>query len=270
MSGRGPRAIIEEPGLRRAAQIQLGVIAALILREMHSRFGRKNLGFGWLFVEPAILGGGVTLIRIVKGETLPGGTDIVGFFTIGYTLFYLQRMIVGRAPTAAEANRSILAHARITLEDIMIARTLLELGAVLVAASVFLCIIGVFLGYWPHSVVQMGIGFVLFALLSHGFAVGVLSLARFDPQMIDRIIHPLMYFSIVFTGVFFMVWWLPEPYQNIILLIPTTHLFEFVREGQFGPGIPYHYDLVYVGAWIIGLNVYGGFALRKSRPFIED
>jgi hypothetical protein len=43
-----------------------------------------------------------------------------------------------------------------------------------------------------------------------------------------------------------------------------------VREGQFGPGIPYHYDLFYVGAWIVGLNVYGGFALRKSRPFIED
>jgi capsular polysaccharide transport system permease protein len=270
MSGRGPRAIIEEPGLWRAARIQLGVIGALILREMHTRFGRKNIGFVWLFVEPAILGAGVTLIRIVRREQLPGGTDIVAFFTIGYTLFYLQRMIVSRAPTAAEANRSILAHARITLEDIMIARTLLELGAVMVAASVFLVVIGVFLGVWPHSVVQMGIGFVLFALLSHGFALVVLSLARFDVQMLDRIIHPIMYFSIVFTGVFFMVWWLPKPYQDLILLIPTAHLFEFVREGQFGPGIPYHYDLVYVCAWIIGLNVYGGFALRRARPYIED
>jgi ABC-type polysaccharide/polyol phosphate export permease len=88
--------------------------------------------------------------------------------------------------------------------------------------------------------------------------------------MLDRIIHPIMYFSIVFTGVFFMVWWLPKPYQDLILLIPTSHLFEFVREGQFGPGVPYHYDLVYVAAWIIGLNVYGGFALRRARPHIQD
>jgi capsular polysaccharide transport system permease protein len=269
MSGRGPRAIIEEPGLWRAARIQLGVIGALVLREMHSRFGRKNLGFVWLFLEPAILGAGVTAIRIVRREQLPGGMDIVGFFTIGYTLFYLQRMIISRAPTAAEANRSILAHARITLEDIMIARTVLELGAVMVAGLVFLCAIGVFLGGWPYSIVQMGIGFVLFGLLSHGFALLVVSLARFDVQMLDRIIHPLMYFSIVFTGVFFMVWWLPKPYQDLVLLLPTAHLFEFVREGQFGPGIPYHYDLAYVAIWIVALNVYGGFALRRARPFIE-
>jgi capsular polysaccharide transport system permease protein len=270
MSGRGPRAIIEEPSFRRALQIQLGVIGALILREIHTRFGRKNGGFIWLFLEPAILGAGVSLIRIARREAPPGGIDIVGFFTIGYTLFYLQRIIVSRAPTAAEANRAILAHARITLEDIMIARTLLELGAVTVAALVFLGIIGVFLGYWPHSIVQMGLGFVLFALLAHGFALVVLSLARFDVQMLDRIIHPIMYFSIVFSGVFFMVWWLRKPYQDLVLLIPTAHLFEFVREGQFGPGIPYHYDLVYVCAWIIGLNVYGGFALRRARPYIED
>jgi capsular polysaccharide transport system permease protein len=270
MSGRGPRAILEEPGFRRALGIQLGVIGALILREVHTRFGRRNLGFVWLFLEPAILGAGVTMIRVARREELPGGIDIVGFFTIGYTLFYLQRMIVSRAPTAAEANRSILAHARISLEDVMIARSVLELGAVMVAASVFLCVIGVFLGEWPHSVVQMGIGFVLFGLLTHGIGLVVLSLARFDPQMLDRIIHPIMYFSIVFTGVFFMVWWLPKPFQDIILLIPTAHLFEFVREGQFGPGIPYHYDLIYVGAWILALNVYGGFALRRAKPHIED
>ncbi|MFN3447104.1 MAG: ABC transporter permease [Roseococcus sp.] len=270
MTPRGPRAILEDAGFWRAARVQMGVIGALILREIQTRFGRRNLGFVWLFVEPAILAAGVSAIRAVRRETLPAGMDPVAFFTIGYTLFYLQRAVVARAAHTAESNRAILAHARITLEDILIARTVLETGAVMMTALIFVVLIGVFSGVWPRSVVQMGIGFVLFGLMAHGFALVVLSLARFDADVLDRIIHPLMYFSIVISGVFFMVWWLPKPYQDLVLLLPLIHLFEFVREGQFGPDIPYHYDLVYVGAWILGLNVYGGLALRRARPFLLE
>ncbi|MCX8134890.1 MAG: ABC transporter permease [Roseococcus sp.] len=270
MEPRAPRAILENAGFWRAARVQMGVIGALILREIHTRFGRRNLGFVWLFIEPAILAAGVSAIRWVRRETLPAGMDPVGFFTIGYTLFYLQRSVIARAAHTAESNRAILAHARITLEDILTARTILETGAVMTTALIFMALIGVFQGSWPHSLVQMGIGFVLFGLLSHGFALVVLALARFDSDVVDRVVHPLMYFSIVVSGVFFMVWWLPKPYQDLVLLLPLIHLFEFVREGQFGPGIPYTYDLVYVGAWILVLNVYGGLALRRARPFLME
>ena len=270
MEPRVPRAIIDDAGFRQALRVQMGVIGALMLRELHTRFGRKNLGFVWLFIEPAILGVGVTAIRVLMHASLPGGMDPVAFFTIGYTAFYLQRSIITRAAHTAEGNRAILTHARISIEDIMIARTLLETAAVMMTAITFVAFIGAFLGTWPYNVLQMGVGFVLFGLLSHGIAMVVLALTRFDAALIDRLMHPIMYFSIIVTGVFFMVWWLPLSYQKIVLTLPFIHLFEFIREGQFGPGVPYHYDIPYVLVWILVLNVYGGLALRRAKPFLDE
>ncbi|MFN5779339.1 MAG: capsule polysaccharide export ABC transporter permease, partial [Novosphingobium sp.] len=41
-------------GLTQAWQVQRRVIGALLLREMLTRYGRNNIGFLWLFVEPML------------------------------------------------------------------------------------------------------------------------------------------------------------------------------------------------------------------------
>ena len=45
--------------LRRSLAIQSRIVRALLLREILTRFGRHNIGFLWLFVEPMLftLGG---------------------------------------------------------------------------------------------------------------------------------------------------------------------------------------------------------------------
>jgi capsular polysaccharide transport system permease protein len=253
----------------RALRVQMNVLGGLMMRDLHSRFGRQNLGFVWLFVEPALLGVFVAVIRVLKDRGLPGGMNIVAFAVIGYVIYYVFRSIVGRAASAAEQNEALLWHARVTLEDVMISRTILEAAAVMVATTVFLVGIGLYFGTWPTSWVQMGLGIVMMALMAHGVAMIVLALTRFGVSIIDRIIHPILYISIVFTGTFYMVWWLPPQFQSVILMVPLIHIFEFIREGQFGPGQPYHYDLQFVWICIIVLNVYGGFALRRARPHLE-
>jgi capsular polysaccharide transport system permease protein len=264
----GPE-ILDEGGFGRALRNQMNVIGALIMRELQTRFGRRNLGFVWLFVEPAILGLFVATVRILKDRTIPGGMNIVAFAVIGYVVYFAFRSIVSRAANAAEQNEALLWHARVTLEDILIARTILDTVAVLVATAVFLIGIGLWFAVWPESWVQVGLGVVMMGLLAHGVALIVLALTRFGTANVERIVHPLLYISIVFTGVFYMVWWLPKPFQDIVLLLPLVHIFEFVREGQFGPGVPYHYDIPYVVIWIVILNVYGGFALRAAKPHLE-
>jgi capsular polysaccharide transport system permease protein len=264
----GPE-ILDEGGFGRALRNQMNVIGALIMRELQTRFGRRNLGFVWLFVEPAILGLFVATIRVLKDRTIPGGINIVAFAVIGYVVYFAFRSIVSRAANAAEQNEALLWHARVTLEDILIARTILDTLAVLIAAAVFLVGIGIWYETWPESWVQIGFGIVMMGLLGHGVALIVLALTRFGVGTVERILHPLLYISIVFTGVFYMVWWLPKPFQDIVLLLPLVHIFEFVREGQFGPIVPYFYDLTYVITWIVLLNVYGGFALRAAKPHLE-
>jgi capsular polysaccharide transport system permease protein len=40
---------------------------------MSSRFGRENLGFAWLFLEPALLGGTIGLGTTSPATACPGG-----------------------------------------------------------------------------------------------------------------------------------------------------------------------------------------------------
>ena len=48
---------------------QLRVIGALIIREMHTRFGRRRFGYLWLFFEPLLLG---AMVAVIHGAGLRG------------------------------------------------------------------------------------------------------------------------------------------------------------------------------------------------------
>jgi capsular polysaccharide transport system permease protein len=50
--------------IRRGARMQQRVIGALIVREMHTRFGRHYLGYAWLFFEPLLLGTCIGLMHL--------------------------------------------------------------------------------------------------------------------------------------------------------------------------------------------------------------
>jgi capsular polysaccharide transport system permease protein len=84
-------------------------------------------------------------------------------------------------------------------------------------------------------------------------------------ENVERVVHPFTYLMIPFTGAFFMVWWLPTEMQYYALLNPSVHMFEIIRDGQFGPGVPYHWDLGYMVACTVVLNLLGMLALRAVK-----
>jgi capsular polysaccharide transport system permease protein len=64
---------------------------------------------------------------------------------------------------------------------------------------------------------------------------------------------------------FFLVEWLPEWLQELAFYVPTVHLFELLRDGQFGSRFRAVYDLSYVAAWIMVTHLLGLAALRITR-----
>jgi capsular polysaccharide transport system permease protein len=253
-----------DTSLAGAFRRQMRVIGALTLRELGTRFGRDNLGYLWLFLEPAMLGGAIGTLHHLAGHELPGGLNPFEFWVIGYTPFYMMRGIVNRAPSAIPANQSLLYHRHITVLDIMISRDLLEGAATLGALAGFLMLFGVALGDWPADPFKMLFGMVLMFLLSHGIAL-LLAVGAIYSDMFDRMVHLVTYLTMPITGAFFMVFWLPTEAQQAALWVPTVHIFEMVRDGQFGPSIPTQYDAGYVIAWIAGLNLLGMAGLRRAR-----
>jgi capsular polysaccharide transport system permease protein len=142
----GRPAFIARPGLLQGVQIQAAVVGALMLRELQSRYGRRGLGFLWLFLEPAVLGVLIGTARWLRDRTLPAGMNMIAFVVIGYTVYYLYRTLVSRAASAYESNQELLAHARVSLEDVLMARTILETAAVMMAVAVFVIFLGIYTG----------------------------------------------------------------------------------------------------------------------------
>lgn len=250
--------------LRAALRVQLRVIGALTLRELSTRFGRDNLGYLWLFVEPAMLGGGIGLLHHLTGHAMPGGLEPGAFFVIGYIPFYLLRGVVNRAPVVIAGNQSLLYHRQVTLLDIVIARNLLEGAATFGALVGFLLFFGMVSGNWPPEPAKIVLGMGLMLGLAHGLAM-LIAVGSVYTELFERLTHLFSYLAMPLTGAFFMVCWLPTDLQRMALWIPTVHCFELVRNGQFGTRVPTYYDLVYVLGWVAVLNLLGMAGLRRAR-----
>lgn len=253
-----------QPRLRDAFAIQRSVVGALLMRELASRFGRENLGFVWLFLEPALLGGVIGLVHHLTGHGLPGGIDVFSFWVLGYIPYFLFRAVVNRAPVAIVSNQSLLYHRRVTILDVMVSRNLLEGAAVLGAMAAFILALGAVNGTWPEQPAKIVAGMALMLGLAHGISMLVAAGAVYS-EMFDRLTHLVTYLSLPVLGAFYMVFWLPTELQEAALWIPTVHCFELVRNGQFGDAVPTTYDIPYVLACIAVLNLFGMAALRKAR-----
>ena len=116
--------------LAKSWRIQRRTIWALILREMLTRYGRHNIGFLWLFVEPMLFTLGVTALwtatKSVHGSDLP----IVAFAITGYSSVLLWRNMPGRCIGAIAPNLSLLYHRNVRPIDIYLSRLILEAAGV--------------------------------------------------------------------------------------------------------------------------------------------
>jgi len=237
---------VDQPSLRDSWQIQRRVIWALILREALTRYGRHNIGFLWLFVEPMSFTLGVTALwsftRAAHGTALP----IVAFALTGYSSVLLWRNMPSRCITAIEPNLSLLYHRHVKVIDIFIARLAIEaMGATisLVVLSIFFISIG-----WlapPENVLEVLLGWTMLAWFGSSLAMFLGSIA-YDNELVDKIWHPVSYLTFPLSGAAFLVDALPTAGQNFVLYIPMVHGVEIIREGYFGSAIKAHYDFGYI------------------------
>lgn len=229
----------------RSVVIQTRVVGALIMREIITRYGRHNIGFMWVFVEPMMFTSGVlavwTLIHSHSAR-LP----LVPFVVTGYSTVLLWRNTITRCGNAVEPNRALLHHRNVRVIDLFIARLVLEIaGATLsfMTLGTLLTLAGVMPA--PDDILKCLGAWLLLAwfALSMGLLVGSLATA-WEPA--DRIWHVLSYLFLPLCGAFYMVDWLPASAQPLALLLPTVNCTELLRDGFFGSGIHPHYDLLYL------------------------
>jgi ABC-type polysaccharide/polyol phosphate export permease len=245
------------------------VIGALLLREMLTRYGRNNIGFLWLFVEPMLFTLVITAFwsatRTIHGSSIP----IVAFALTGYSSLLLWRNMPGRCTGALKSNTSLLFHRQVTVMDVFTARILLEIMAVS-TSFVVLSIVFVALEWLapPEDALQVLGGWLLLSWFGAALALTVSGLSEKFP-VVAKLWPPIGYFMMPLSGVAFIVDVLPPNVQAIAIYVPQLNALEFLREGWFGSLMHAHYDIPYVVMVNLVLT-FSGLSLVRQAHLVTD
>jgi ABC-type polysaccharide/polyol phosphate export permease len=222
------------------------VIGALLLREMLTRYGRNNIGFLWLFVDPALF----TLVvasfwaafRTVHGAQIP----IIAFAVTGYSAKQMWRGMPSRCIGALRSNKSLLHHRQVTIMDIYFARMLLEAMAATIAfVGLSLCLYAVGFMDPPEDPLEVFGGWILLAWFGAGLALTIAGLSE-RWEVVGKLWPPFSYLLYPLSGIAFIVDALPERMQHIVVWLPMLNALELLRDGWFGSLFHAHYDVGYV------------------------
>ena len=169
----------------RGLKIQANVIGALLMRELHTRYGRDNVGYLWMFGEPMILATAVASLHAAQKSHDGSDMAMIPFAIAGYTLFIMFRGMINRAEGTLEANMPLLYHRSVSIFDMMFARAVLEgistfatflilicgayaLGLADLPARPFDLLLGAFLMFWWSA----AISFIICAVTHDNMLVG--------------------------------------------------------------------------------------------------
>lgn len=255
--------------LRRSFAIQVRVTGALIMREIITRFGRHNIGFLWLMLEPMLFTLGVTtlwtLIKATHGSSLP----ITAFAVTGYSSILLWRNCTNRAVKAIDVNLSLMYHRNVRVFDVLAARLILEIAG----ATMSITVLTVFFSAmeWmtlPVDVLTALIGWVLLAWFAFALSL-VVGAASERSELVERVWHICTYLLFPLSGAAFMVDWLPKVAQDVLYWVPMVHGTEMIRHGYFGDAVRTFEDPVYLMLCNAVLTLLGLALLRETGRRVE-
>lgn len=257
--------------LRHSLTIQKRIIHALLMRESLTRYGRHNIGFLWLFVEPMMFTTGVTAIwyatRAFHGTDLP----IAAFALTGYSTVLLWRNMPARCINAILPNQALMYHRNVRPLDIYITRLLLEgMGATISFVVLTLFYMSIEVVNPPEDPLMVIFGWLLLAWFGCALAISV-GAASERYEMVEKIWHPMAYLIFPLSGAAFLVNALPEAVQGYALLIPMVNGVEMLRDGFFGDQFQAHYDVGYFATFNLCLTLVALAQLSiASREIIPE
>ena len=238
-------------------------VAALMLREMSTTYGRSVFGYLWAILEPV---GGILLLTAVFSlalRTPPLGTSFPLFYASGLLPFGGYLAISGKLAQALRFSRPLLAFPAITYVDPILARFLLNgLTQLVVAALVFSSII---LGARLDVILDYSSLITALAMvLALSFGVGVMNcflFMRFPSwERVWSIVNRPLFFI---SGIFFMFEQIPEPYTSFLWFNPLIHVIGMTRKGIYATYNADYVSVFYVVGVSGALAVLGLLLLRR-------
>lgn len=243
-------------------------IAALVLREMSTRYGRTPGGYIWAILEPLgailILGMGFSLII----RTPPLGNSFLLFYATGYLPFNLYGQLSNMVARSINFSRPLLAYPAVSWLDAVLARFLLNaLTNMLVC---YLLLGGLLLATDTRVVLEILpiLGSVALSMLL-GLAVGTLNCALIGLfptwDMIWSIATRPLFLA---SGVFFTFETLPPTIQPYLWWNPLVHVIGMMRSGFYPMYNAQYVEPLYVLMVSLIILLFGLLLMRRHHRTI--
>ena len=249
--------------------IQRRVIWALILREIITRYGRNNIGFLWLFVEPLLMTFVVTVFWTAIGAKKASNLPITAFLVTGYSMAMMWRNAANRGINAVSANTSLLYHRNVKPIDVFLSRIILELaGSTIAFINIMLLFFLLGLVKQPANILYMVYAWLLMAWFATGLGL-VIGVVSERIEVFGQLWKSISFVMFPLSGAFYLVDALPNVGKSIVLMIPMVHGSEMLRHGYFGDLIKTHESVEFIIVCNLCLTFFGLLFVKLFSRGIE-
>lgn len=243
--------------------VALRAIAALALREMGTRYGRRPGGYAWALLQPL----GIIVVLAFAFSLLARspslGTSFLLFKGTGLMIVQIVTALSHTVGHAMAYSRALLFYPRVAWIDAVLARFALNTLVLWVVTTLIL--FGIILYdspmpmlAWGRIAVAMGLATLL------GLGLGCLNCFLFQrfpvwQNIWGMITAPLFLVS----GVIFLFEDMPPLAQEVLWYNPVLHVTGLMRDGFYPGYAPGYISLAYVGACALVPMVLGLLLLRQ-------
>lgn len=229
-----------------ALDTQARVIIALALREVHTLYGDKKLGYLWVVFQTAFGVGIFWTVRLFAHAPAPHGMSELAYLISGFGIWNIISQNLAKCMAAIDGNRALLTFPQVTPLDIMLARCLVVAATQLVSMAVLLgC--GAIFGY-PTQISNIGLLITSVSLSTlQGFALGAVlgSLAVYLPAL-HQIVPMIMRLLFFISGIFYSVSAFSHRIGDFLMLNPIMQLIELTRMAMSTGYVSPYVDLEYI------------------------
>lgn len=212
---------------------QLNVIGALVMRELHTRYGRNNIGYLWLIGEPLLLATVIGALHAFQPHHLGSTMPPVPFALVGYCLFIIFRGIFNRAESLLEGSLPLMYHRMISVLNLSIARAVIETAGCICSFLILISLcIAVGYGDLPARPLYVFASIAWLLWLSFALGLNVTAITH-DRPTLGRLVHPISYFMMPLSGAFVATEWIPASLRPVFTWNPMAGMFEYARYGMF-------------------------------------
>lgn len=242
--------------------VQLRVINALMLREIHTIHGNSKLGYLWVVIQYTFSIAVFMAIREYTNAHDHFGMSSAIFLITGFFVWYIVSDSIKKCMSAVSANKALLTYPQVKVLDLMLSRVIVLWLTQLIVNIAILTVLTVFdIEFEIHSITLVYLVVFVAPLLGLGLGLIFSSLAVILP-FIEKVVPMILRILFFISGVFFSVSTFNHDIASLLALNPILDLIELLR-ASVSTSYPLNYS-----SWSYVLNItlvslFFGFILER-------